>query len=472
MIDESFVKRQITEGESLHQEFKEARSALPKSFFETVCAFLNREGGRIFLGVTDKGELAGVEESSLDKMCNEITALSNNPQKIDPPFILCPEKHTINGKAIVRIQIPESSSVHKTAGVIYDRGGEGDFRINSPEAVAVLVQNKRLHYSENSVFPSLTLRDFDTKTIEKTRNLIRSYNAVHPWLKLGKKEFFNRAGLFRKEPVSGKQGFTLAAVLLFGKNDIIRSIVPHYKTDALVRRENISRYDDRLTIECNLIDAYDELMAFIGRHLPDPFYLEGTQRINLRSKIFREVIANLLIHREYTNAHPATLVIYQDRVETLNANHAYHTVRIDPAHFIPCPKNPSIARMFTQMGRSEELGSGIVNIIKYLQFYSPGAKPRFEEGPFFKTTIPLREELFSEQKISGDTEGVNEGVKTVLECITHHPLIRLPMIAEKTGIPLKTAEKHIRWLKEHGKIIHVGANKTGGYQTVDTSKKE
>ena len=134
-------------------------------------------------------------------------------------------------------------------------------------------------------------------------------------------------------------------------------------------------------------------------------------------KIFREVVANLLIHREYTNAHPATLVIYQDRVETLNANHAYHTVRIDPAHFIPCPKNPSIARMFTQMGRSEELGSGIVNIVKYLQFYSPGAKPRFEEVPFFKTTIPLREELFSEQKKSGDIHNHRLGSA----CFSHRP---------------------------------------------------
>ena len=42
-----------------------------------------------------------------------------------------------------------------------------------------------------------------------------------------------------------------------------------------------------------------------------------------------------------------------------------------------------------QMGRGEELGSGVLNVSKYLPFYTQGAKPRFIEGDTFVTIIPL-----------------------------------------------------------------------------------
>jgi len=49
---------------------------------------------------------------------------------------------------------------------------------------------------------------------------------------------------------------------MFGKDESIQSAIPHYKIDALLRREDLDRYDDRENIRCNLIDAYDRLMNF------------------------------------------------------------------------------------------------------------------------------------------------------------------------------------------------------------------
>ena len=64
------------------------------------------------------------------------------------------------------------------------------------------------------------------------------------------------------------------------------------------------RWDDRLMppLRTNLIDTYLELKAFINKHLPEKFYMEGDQRVDLRDKIFREVVANCIVHREYTSA--------------------------------------------------------------------------------------------------------------------------------------------------------------------------
>ena len=56
----------INEGEGVTTEFKEASNKLPRNLFETVCAFLNRNGGNIFLGVSDNGEITGVNTEKIN----------------------------------------------------------------------------------------------------------------------------------------------------------------------------------------------------------------------------------------------------------------------------------------------------------------------------------------------------------------------------------------------------------------------
>ena len=44
------------------------------------------------------------------------------------------------------------------------------------------------------------------------------------------------------------------------------------------------------------------------------------KRKSLRDLIFREVVSNLFIHREYLNAFPAKFVIEKEQVYSENAN--------------------------------------------------------------------------------------------------------------------------------------------------------
>ena len=134
-------------------------------------------------------------------------------------------------------------------------------------------------------------------------------------------------------------------------------------------------------------------MAFVVKHLLDKFYLQGDQRISLREKIFREVVANMLIHREYTNAYPSTLTIYRNKLETRNANRPHLYGLLTPDNFEPFPKNPHIAQIFTQIGRSEELGTRIRNVFKYTYFYSGSNKIIFQEEDIFVTAIPIDEKV-------------------------------------------------------------------------------
>ena len=111
----------------------------------------------------------------------------------------------------------------------------------------------------------------------------------------------------------------MAAVLLLGKDDVIGSICPAYKTDALVRKVNLDRYDDREIIQTNLVECYDLLINFARKHLNDKFFMEETQTISIRDKIVREMISNTLVHREFTSPFVSKYVIEENKMYTENA---------------------------------------------------------------------------------------------------------------------------------------------------------
>lgn len=136
-------------------------------------------------------------------------------------------------------------------------------------------------------------------------------------------------------------------------------------------------------------------MAFTGKHLPDKFYQEGEQRISLRDHIFREVVTNILIHREYLNAFPAKLVIGRQQVVVENGNKPHGQGLINPLHFSPYPKNPILARFFKEIGWAEELGSGVRKLHKYSILYG-GAQAELIEGDIFTINVPLTPEVTPE----------------------------------------------------------------------------
>lgn len=98
--------------------------------------------------------------------------------------------------------------------------------------------------------------------------------------------------LYEKDRSTGKEGYDMACILLFGKPESIQSCVPGYRTDAIYRVENMDRYDDRLIAENNLIESYDMLMDFISKHTNDKFFLIDNVNISVRSAMAREIVRN------------------------------------------------------------------------------------------------------------------------------------------------------------------------------------
>ena len=388
-VSQEDLLKLIQGGENLTLEFKECKNNITRTAYETVCSFLNRHGGTLLLGVTDKGDISGVSPDAISQIRKDFSNTINNAQKISPPCYLSIDEYQIEGKSILYIYVPESSQVHRCNGRIYDRNEDGDLDITDhTQLVARLYHRKQVHYSENKIYPYAGLDDLRQDLIEKCRILSRGFRKDHPWLSMDDLQLLKSAQLYQVDHETGKSGVTLAGILLLGKDSTILSAVPHHRTDLILRKINLDRYDDRDFVTTNLIESYERIMAFIAKHLPDPFYLEGDIRISLRDIIFREVASNILIHREYLNAFPAKLIIERGQVRTENSNRPHGFGLIDPSKFTPFPKNPVIAHFFQQIGRADELGSGMLKLMKYGKAYG-GAYPELIEGDVFKTIIKV-----------------------------------------------------------------------------------
>ena len=385
------LKHILSQGEGNTIEYKEAQRGVPVSLYETVVSFSNTDGGVLVLGADDDGNVIGIPSENLSKYSQEIVSSLNNPDCIKPSLYLEPVPVEHEDGLVLILRVPATSQLHRYNGRVYWRSDDNDQDITSDQQkISDIYFRKRNYFSESIIYKFLSYKDLDEQLFDKARSIINSRDSNHPWLMMGNREILSSSSLFRKDFKTGEEGLTLAAALIFGKDETIHNLLPGYKVEALVRKDNLDRYDDRLPpLRTNLIDTYIKLLAFVKEHLEDKFYQEGEQRKDLRELIFREVIGNLIVHREYTSALSSELIIYKDKVTVTNPNKALFHGPLNLHKFTPYPKNPNIRKFFTAFGWTDELGSGIRNTTKYLNIYVPGAKPAFIEDDTFLTEIPL-----------------------------------------------------------------------------------
>ncbi len=468
----SRIKAIIKQGEGISIEFKECKKDISQNVYDTVCAFLNRNGGELLLGINDNGKITGIDVNYIEQIKKNFVNAVNNPQKISPAFYLTIEEIEISGKSILYIYVPESSQVHRCNGKIFDRNEDGDFNITeNTNLVAALYLRKQTTYSENRVYPYVTMKDLRSDLIAQVRKWATIQNARHPWAKMSDINLIKSSQMYLKDFQSGKKGFTLAAVLIFGKDDVILSVLPHFRTDAIIRKVDVDRYDDRDDIRTNLLDSHDRLMAFVAKHLPDKFFMENGRRISLRDNIFREIIVNLLIHREFLNAFPAKLVIEKDRIFTENSNRPHGYGLIDPTNFSPFPKNPVIARFFKQIAWSEELGSGVRKLAKYGKIYF-GAQPQFFEKDVFKMIVatPQATQETVEKTVETAVEKTTqklprnypETTQKIFDLIRQNPRVTRNELAKTIGLTQEGIKYHLRSMQKKNLIHRIGPDR-GGY---------
>ena len=388
----------IKHGEKIDVELKMSKNKLPLTLFETICAFLNRNGGHIFLGVDDSRKIVGVNPDKITDLKKDFANLCNNPQKIFPTIQLLIREYEYEDKKILYINVYESSEVHKSNNKIFDRNKDGDNDItNNTALISQMYIRKGSSYAENEIFEYATLDDLRRDVIARARQMAVNKNVNHPWKDMDDLALLRSASLYEKDYHTNKEGVNLAGILLFGKDEVIKSIRSFYKTDALYRESDTDGYLDRDDIRTNLIDSYFRLTEFVKKHMDDKFYLENDERVSPRDKIARELCSNILIHRDYTNPFPAKIIISKKEIRCENANRSKMIKYIDLKSYTPYPKNPKIAAVFKEIGLADELGSGIQRITEYGKLYS-NIPPQFKEDDIFVTTVYLESSNKKEPK--------------------------------------------------------------------------
>jgi ATP-dependent DNA helicase RecG len=466
------LKNILAIGETVAVEFKRCGNGIESDTYETVCSFLNRYGGDIFLGVEDDGEVrGGVPEKAAPDIIKNFITMINNPNIISPTFYLTPEILRYEDKTIIHIHVPVSSEVHSYKKSIYDRNNDADVKVTATSQIAALYIRKQKIFTEQKVFPYVRDDELRLDMMPRLRQMALNRHKDHPWNKMTDKEIIMSAKLYDEDKETGKKGYNLAAVMLLGCDDVILSVAPAYRTDALVRKVNLDRYDDRLIVQKNLIESYDLLIGFAEKHLWDKFYLEGDKNVSLRSIISREMLANTLIHREFTSSFYSKFVIEKDRMYTENANRAIDGQKIDPDDYRPNSKNPIIANFFRNIGLADELGSGVRRLHHYVPRYS-GKPPELIDGDIFRIIVPLDDSYSYEvgkDKVQNKAQNKAQSKRNdcaliealVLEYFTKNPRATQIETAKAIGKSRRTVQDAIAALKEKGLLERQGAKQNG-----------
>ncbi|MDR1247660.1 MAG: putative DNA binding domain-containing protein [Clostridiales Family XIII bacterium] len=461
-------------GETVAVEFKRCGGKAEADTYETVCSFLNRFGGDIYLGVEDNGSVTGVQEKTASEIIKNFISMVSNPDVIYPTVYLSPEVLEHEGKKVVHIHVPPSSEVHSFKKVIYDRVDDADVKVTATGQIAQMYIRKQRIFTEKKVYPYVRNGHLRFDLLPRIRQLAVNRYRDHPWKAMNDAELLQSAGLIGEDLETGMKGYNLAAVMLLGRNEVIKSVSPAYRTDALLRKVNVDRYDDRLIVETNLIDSYNMLMEFAAKHLLDKFYLEGDVRVSLSSVITREMLVNCLIHREFTSSFIAQFVIEKDRMYIANANRAETGDMITPDNFRPNPKNPVIASFFRNIGLADELGSGVRNLYSYGRLYS-GKEPQLIDGDVFRIIVPLDDAYSFDAQIGkvataklnrkncGSYCGMDCDMAEirVLEFLERNPAATHENIAGEIGKSIRTAQYIVYSLKKKGLLTREGSRNSG-----------
>lgn len=442
-MDQRELMVHLKAGEGISTEFKRCGNHPEQDFFETVCSFANRQGGNIFLGVEDDGAAVGVPRHSVLDVKRNIASVLNNPKMFRPSPLVEMENIDCDDGVVIRVWVPMGPAVYSYKGVVYDRLADADVKITGVDQLSLMYLRKQNTFSERRIYRYVGMEDLRSDLVARMRQMAVARRPDHDWGLLDDAAMLRSAKLYARDRSTGEEGFTLAAVLLLGDDDVIGDVCPAYKTDAVCRVDDTDRYDDRLVVKTNLIEAYDLLVDFARKHLPDKFVLDGDVRKSARDIIVRELVSNLLIHREFMSPFPAKLIIDEGGIRTENASRALYEGRITLSDFNPMPKNPTIADVFTNIGRAEELGSGMRNLDKFSRLYS-GRVATLEDGDVFRANVPV---------VRTTARSGRDAVFALASSIIERDgSLSTAELAKAGDVSVRTGQRWVRSLLESGRI--------------------
>ena len=209
-------------GETVTVEFKRCGNGIEHDVYESVCAFLNRFGGDIFMGVLDDGTVIGVPEKAVPDMVKNFISVISNDSLFHPTVYIAPELIEFDGHMVIHVHVPPSSEVHSYKKVIYDRMDDADVKVTATSAIAAMYIRKQNVFTEKRIYPYAKIEDLRLDLLPRVRQAAANHAmGRHPWQDMDDMELLKSAGLYGLDVATGEKGFNLAAILLLGKDEVI-----------------------------------------------------------------------------------------------------------------------------------------------------------------------------------------------------------------------------------------------------------
>lgn len=491
-MDKTYIDELLKYGEHIALECKKAEGGVPKSIWETYSAFANTNGGTIILGVE--------EDLQADNWDDRFSVLGvHNPENIVKDFWNTINSDKVNACIlkdenvqiveydkqinVVVIQVPQAAYNIKPVyinGNVYKgtfkRNFEGDYHCEEGE-VKAMIRDANEDGNDGNIVEYYTMDDIDVTTLKNYRNEFENHNIGHFYNQLDDKEFLRQFGGYTIDRATGKEGLTVAGLLMFGKGLPIRERFSNLRMDYIDKTNLIGdmRYSDRITYdgtwENNLYNFFRRVLAKLTMDLKRPFKLEGLQRNDdtPAHKAIREAFTNSVIHADFflsgsvlrIEKHEGCFCFRNPGALKLTISQIYEGGSSKA-------RNPRMQNMLRMIGFGENLGSGfpiILDACKQEQWRKPDLDENSETkevhlklwmiSMFPKEVTDYIYNLLGDTKINTTKESLtvlsvayvengvtNQRLQTILE---KNSLEVAKLLKSLTGVELLIAENRGRW---------------------------
>ena len=474
------LEKLVAKGEGEMLEWKETTGQRGDAC-ETLCAFLNRDGGTVVFGVSRKGRLTGQLIS--DKTKRELFEAF---EKFEP-------------SADVETEWVEIDETHQAIVCTVGRGNERPYvydgrpykRVQSSTTVMKREEYNRM-LEERRGFespweamptPKLKLEDIDLeevcRTARKAVQMGRLDSSVNTEDAVGLLDHFKL-----------REGGVLlnGAAVLFGNDKSIWYPQLEIKM-GWFRGTTDREFLDNRHVTGNVFKLMDEAMAFCFKHLNVSAKITGKierdEELEVPAAALRETLVNAFAHRDYDDTRTVYLAVYSDRVEIKSPGAFPTTLPLDRLYDPPVrdsrPRNPRIARVMYLCKMIETWGRGIGVIAGECERCGL-PMPRTEKcggsvvTTFKRPKIGDKVENLDQDLDCGDPDLVqidpDSFTQKLLQTIRRNPLVSRKLLAVELNASERKIRDSLKNLKESGFIIRQGPDHGGIWRVSRIVKTE
>jgi ATP-dependent DNA helicase RecG len=371
---------QIPKAESQYIEFK-TEGVQAADLVEEIVAFANSEGGEIWLGMDDEGNIAGLSRSYEEDMMNLCRTACIPP--LQPGY----EEFEIDGRRVAKITIPRGRDkpYYTSRNRYYIRVGTTKRIASREELLRLFERSGAIHYDLVEV-ERATAQDLDLSQIGA---YFTRYN-----LSFFSEPEEERLRLMAATDLLGASGKpTIAGLLVFGLAP--ERLLPQSGISFahFVGAELAADLIDKQMIGGPLPRQVDNALAAIKANLRTPSTIEGARRVegpHYPDRVFRELLVNACVHRNYSlYGANIRVFLFVDRLEVISPGRLPNTVTVEKLPVgTSFARNPVLVRLMENLGYVDKLGRGLPMV--WQEARKLGQTVQFiESGEEFKVVLPL-----------------------------------------------------------------------------------